>query len=126
MKPEVTDVGALILFTDKLEALVEFYRAIGVPLELEQHDDGPLHHACELGLTHFAIFESNSGTPPEFRSGGSSFPGFTVNSLEDALEAAKSLNAEVVQQPTEYPWGWRALVKDPDGRVLELFQRPTD
>ena len=126
MKPEVTDVGALILFTDKLEAVVDFYRAIGVPLELEQHDDGPLHHACELGLTHFAIFESNSGTPPEFRSGGSSFPGFTVNSLEDALGAAKSLNAEVVQQQTADPWGWRALVKDPDGRVLELFQRPTD
>ncbi len=126
MKPEVTDVGALILFTDKLEALVEFYTAIGVPLELEQHDDGPLHHACELGLTHFAIFESSSGAAAEFRSGGSSFPGFTVNSLEDALEAAKSVNPEVIQQPTEYPWGWRALVKDPDGRVLELFQRPTD
>ena len=89
MKPIVTDVVALILFTDKLEAAVKFYTAIGVPLELEQHDDGILHYACELGLTHFAIFESNSDVVPEFRSGGSSFLGFTVNSLEDALEAAR-------------------------------------
>lgn len=125
MKPEVTDLGALILFTNKLEAAVKFYTAIGVPLELEQHDDGPPHYACELGLTHFAIFESNSSSAPEFKAGGTSFPGFTVNSLHDALEAAKSVNAEVVQQATEYPWGWRALVKDPDGRVIELFQRPT-
>ncbi len=70
MKSEIT-VGALILFTNKLEVVVEYYRAIGVPLELEQHDDGPPHHSCELGLTHFAIFESISGAAPEFRSGGS-------------------------------------------------------
>lgn len=125
MKPEVTDVGALILFTERLEAAVEFYKAIGVPLEREQHEGGALHYACDLGPTHFAVFESSPGETPEFRSGGSSFPGLTVNSLEVALEAAKSVSAEVVQEPTEYPWGWRALVKDPDGRVIELFQRPT-
>ena len=126
MKPEVTDLGALILFTDNLETVVKFYTAIGVPLGLEQHDDGPLHYACELGQTHFAIFASSSGVADEFRSGGSSLPGFTVNSLEAAFEASKSVEAEIIQGPTEYPWGWRALVKDPDGRVLELFQRPID
>lgn len=124
MKSAVSDVGALIIFTDKLEAVVEFYSAIGVPLELEQHGDGPVHYACDLGLTHFAVFRSGPGEAAEFRSGGSSFAGFTVNSLEAALDAARSVKAEVVQPPTEYPWGWRALVKDPDGRVVELFQRP--
>ncbi|MEX2029568.1 MAG: VOC family protein [Anaerolineales bacterium] len=124
MKSAVSDVGALIVFTHKLEAVVEFYSAIGVPLELERHGDGPAHYACELGRTHIAVFRSGPGEAPEFRSGGSSFAGFTVNSLEAALDAAKSVKAEVIQQPTQYPWGWRALVKDPDGRVVELFQRP--
>ncbi len=125
MKPEVTDLGALILFTDNLETVVKFYTAIGAPLELEDHGDDRLHYACELGQSHFAIFESSSGAAAEFRSGGSSLTGFTVNSLEDALEASKSMKTEIIQGPTEYPWGWRALMKDPDGRVLELFQRPT-
>ena len=123
MRSKVTDVGALILFTDKFEAVMKFYSAIGIPLEPEQHDDGPVHYACEIGLTHFAVFESDSGSGPEFRSGGISFSGFTVNSLEDALEAARSVHAEIVQQPTEHPWRRRALVKDPDGRIVELFQR---
>jgi predicted enzyme related to lactoylglutathione lyase len=124
MKAAVSDLGALIIFTDNLEAVVEFYSAIGVPLELEQHGDGPVHYACDLGLTHFAVFHGGPGAAPEFRLGGSSFAGFTVNSLEAALGAAKAVKAEVVQEPTEYPWGWRALVKDPDGRVVELFERP--
>ena len=118
------ELSALILFTNRMDAVVEFYRAIGVPLEAEQHDDRPLHYACDLGSTHIAVFESSPGDAPEFRSGGSSFAGFSVQSLEVALEAASSVNAKIIREPIEYPWGVRALVSDPDGRVVELFKRP--
>ena len=118
------ELSALILFTSRMDAVVEFYRAIGVPLEAEQHDDGVLHYACDLGGTHIAVFESSPGDAPEFRSAGSSIAGFSVQSLEIALEAARSVHANIIKEPTEYPWGVRALVSDPDGRVVELFKRP--
>lgn len=120
----IQDVGALILFSNQLPEVVRFYRAIGLELEPERHEEGPIHYVSELGPTHFAVFEGPPGEAPEFRTGGSTFPGFAVDSLEEALSGAKSFGARVVQEPTEYPWGRRALVVDPDGRVIELFQRP--
>ena len=120
----IQDVGALILFSHQVPAVIRFYRAIGLELERESHEEGPVHYVADLGPTHFAVFEGAPGEAPEFRSGGSTFPGFAADSLEDAVSGAKSVGARVVQEPTEYPWGMRALVVDPDGRVIELFQRP--
>lgn len=118
------DLGALILFSNAIEKTVAFYRAIGVPLEEEKHDDeGPLHYACELGSTHMAIHAAGEGRAAEWRSGGSSYFGFAVDSLKVAVEAARRTGARVVQEPEEYPWGPRSLVEDPDGRVVELFER---
>ena len=123
----VQDVGALILFSPRLEQAIAFYRAIGVPLEEEKHDDeGPLHYACELGSTHMAIYGTDAakgGRAAEWRSGGSGYFGFAVDSLTDAVEAARRVGARILQEPEEYPWGPRALVEDPDGRVVEIFER---
>ena len=119
----VQDLGALILFTARIEDVVCFYRAIGIPLESEQHEAGPIHFACEFGRTHFAVFEAGDGRAPEFRSGGSCFAGFAVASIEKAISAARVIGAEIIQEPESYPWGVRALVQDPDGRVVELFER---
>lgn len=82
-----------------------------------------MHYACDLGNAHFAILESRAGRAPGYRSGGSSFAGFAVVSLQAAVEAARSTGAPVLQEPESYPWGRRALVEDPDGRVVELFER---
>ncbi|MFQ5918465.1 MAG: VOC family protein [Thermoplasmata archaeon] len=120
----IQDVGALILFSHRLPAVVQFYRAIGLELEPEQHEEGPVHYVSGLGPTHFAVFEGPPGEAPEFRSGGSTFPGFAVDSLEEALSGAKSVGARIAQEPSQYPWGMRALVVDPDGRTIELFERP--
>src|SRR5262245_19060832 len=112
----VQDVGALILFSSSLEQTVAFYRAIGVPLDEETHgDDGPLHYACEVGKTHLAIHAAEGGRAAAWRSGGSSYFGFAVSSLADAVEAARLAGGRVVQEPEEYPWGPRALVEDPEG-----------
>ena len=119
----MTELGALILFTDKLEDSVAFYRTLGLPLKTEDHEGGPKHFACELGPTHFAIFEGDPGETPAFRSAGSAMPGFAVESIEEAHKAIEKLGAAIIQQPTEYPWGPRMLAEDPDGRSVEIFER---
>jgi lactoylglutathione lyase len=118
------ELGALVLFSANVDRTVAFYRAIGVPLELEQHDDeGPPHYAGELSGTHFAIFQASSGSAPPFRSGGSSLPGFVVESVAASLEGVRTLGAKIRQEPELYPWGLRAVVDDPDGRAIEIFER---
>lgn len=117
------ELGALILFTSRLDAVVSFYRALGVPLEEESHDEGPVHHACELGSVHFAVFTSDSSVAPAPRSAGAAMPGFAVPSLTDAWHRIRGLGAEILEEPTEYLWGPRFLVRDPDGRAVEVFER---
>lgn len=125
----VPELGALILFAGELGRVVAFYRALGLPLAEERHGTGPAHFACELGGVHLAVFAAADGAPgapsaQAFRSAGSSFPGFAVASVERTVAELRALGAEVEQEPVRTPWGVRALVRDPDGRVVEVFSRP--
>lgn len=123
--PAPEGVGALVLFTARLDACVAFYRALGLPLAGERHGSGPLHHTCDLGGTHFALFEADGhGDAPEHRTPGAQFFGLTVRDLDAVAGRARQLGVTIRQEPTQYPWGRRMLVDDPDGRVVELFERP--
>jgi predicted enzyme related to lactoylglutathione lyase len=117
------EMGALILFTDRLDEMTAFYRALGVPLEAETHEGGSVHLACDLGSVHFAVLAGSTGNAPPFRSGGGAMPGFAVPSLGVAWDRVRGLGARIVEEPTEYPWGPRFLVMDPDGRTVEVFER---
>ena len=119
-----TEIGALVLFTGRLQEIVSFYRLLGVPLEVEDHGDGADHFACDLGGTHFAVFPSEAGDALPHRAGGSQFVGLTVASCAGTLDSVRKSGAAVVEELREMPWGTRALVRDPDGRTVEIFQRP--
>ena len=119
-------VGSLILFSGTYEKSVTFYRALGLPLDGEEHGDGQVHLACDIGGVHVAVFDAKSAPArpsSEFRSPGSSYFGFTVKNVAEVLERLRALEAPVRQEPEMFPWGMRALVEDPDGRVIELFAR---
>lgn len=119
-------IGALVLFAENLDRTVEFYRLLGVPLVVDDHgddDEGPLHYACDLGGCHFAVFPGEGETTaPGFRKAGASFPGIVVESVTDVMDAVRGFGAAVIQEPSPYPWGVRAVVTDPDGRPVEVYQ----
>jgi predicted enzyme related to lactoylglutathione lyase len=112
--------SAIVLWTVQLERMTQFYRALGLPLETEEHEEGPKHCACELGSTHFAIFEGSPGTAVGKGVGGCTLIGLQVSSVEHAYAAAKALGAQTLWEPREMPWGKAAKVVDPDGRPVEL------
>ena len=117
------ELGALILFANRLSETVSFDQAVGIPLEEEDHEDGPEYFACELGSVHFAVFEGSAGAAPPFRVAGGVMPGLATPSLQRVLETVQALGATVIEPPTEYPWGPRMLVEDPDGRTVGIFER---
>jgi lactoylglutathione lyase len=120
----MTEFGALVVYAADPARTAAFYRAVGVDLEDEDHGEGPLHFAAELGRVHFAIYPAQTpGRAPARRAGGASFPGFYVTSLDQVSAALAGLGAAVLQPHQEMPWGCRILVEDPDGRPVEVNQR---
>ncbi len=120
----MTEFGALVVYASDTARAAAFYRAVGVDLEDEDHGEGPVHFAADLGGVHFAIYPAEApGRAPARRSGGASFPGFYVSSLDRVTAALAGLGAPVLQPHQEMPWGCRIVVEDPDGRPVEVNQR---
>jgi lactoylglutathione lyase len=120
-------VGAVILFSSDLDACAQFYRLIGLDLEDERHEDGPAHLACDVDGVHVAIFEGGGhGRAPGHRDAGSTFVGFAVEDVDGTVDALMAMGVRVLQAPADFPWGRRAVVEDPDGRPVELFERPPE
>jgi predicted enzyme related to lactoylglutathione lyase len=118
----MVDVASLV--SAEVERTAAFYRAIGIALEDEQHDGGPVHHACELGPVHFAIYPAESAsTTPGRRGAGSTFAGFYVDSLDAVAAALSELSAAVIGEHEQMPWGCRMMFQDPDGRPVEVNQQ---
>jgi lactoylglutathione lyase len=117
----VTELASLVLFASDVEAVARFYRAVGVRLEDEDHGEGPVHFAAEVGGVHFAIYAATApGRAPERRSAGASFAGFYVESLDDTLRDVTALGAPLLSGHEVMPWGCRFVVEDPDGRAVEV------
>jgi predicted enzyme related to lactoylglutathione lyase len=117
-----THLGALVLTTNRVAETLAFYRTIGLPLREEDHGDGVVDWACEVGGVHIAVFGTDAGgQAPGYHAAGSTFSGFVVSDVEAVLADLRALGSVVLQEPTEMPWGVRAVVADPDGRPVEIF-----
>ena len=113
-----------MLFAAEPEKTADFYRAVGIALEDEDHGEGPVHVAAEVGGVHIAIYPAgSSGRAPTVRQGGSSFSGFYVDSLDAVTAELTRLEASLLRGHEEMPWGCRIVVEDPDGRPVEINQR---
>jgi lactoylglutathione lyase len=120
----MTEMASVVLFAADPTATAAFYRALELVLEDEQHGEGPIHFAAELGSVHFAIYPAQApGRAPERRTGGNVFPGFYVESLERAVSALKEGGAPILTEHERMEWGCRVVAQDPDGRAVEINQR---
>lgn len=120
----MTQMASLVLYAASPAATAAFYRALGLELEHEDHGEGPVHFATEAGPVHFAIYPAGaSGRAAPRRSAGSLFPGFYVESLDDAVKALAAAQAPVLSSHEHMPWGCRVMAEDPDGRAVEVNQR---
>jgi predicted enzyme related to lactoylglutathione lyase len=120
----MTEMASLVLYAGDPTATAAFYRALGLEFEHEDHGEGPVHFAVELGPVHFAVYPAETpGRAPRRRSGGSLFPGFYVRSLDRAAEALARAGAPVLTGHEQMPWGCRIVAEDPDGRAVEVNQR---
>jgi catechol 2,3-dioxygenase-like lactoylglutathione lyase family enzyme len=109
-------LNLLVLKTHHLDRLKEFYSTLGLSFVEEKHGDGPLHLAAHVGDLVLELYPlpSDAGL-----ADASTRLGFTVPDLDAVLER---LAAAVVSGTRETEWGRRAVVRDPDGRRVEVIE----
>lgn len=118
-------VGAVILFSEKLEETLEFYRALGLDLnERASPENGESFFATEAANIYFAIYPADEpGISTDRHQGGATQLVFTVPDLEAAVSHLQDFGGELEIAPEEAPWGLRAVVTDPEHRPVELMQQ---
>jgi catechol 2,3-dioxygenase-like lactoylglutathione lyase family enzyme len=111
-------LSLLVLRTPNLENMRTFYSALGAHFEKERHGNGPEHYAATLGDDLvLELYPTLDGAVPDtgLRLG------LRVNDIEETLRAIAQSAA-----PQQTQWGLRAIVRDPDGRKVELLESRTE
>ncbi len=107
-------LNLLVLRTPRLEDMRTFYSALGARFECERHGSGPEHYTAVLGDDFvLELYPCIDGSMPD--------PGLRLGVRVDNVgEALRSIGQSVAPRQTQR--GLRALVRDPDGRTVELLQ----
>jgi lactoylglutathione lyase len=114
-------LNLVVIRSADLDRAAGFYGALGVRLSRERHGSGPEHLAGQVGAAVFEVFPAAAG-----RSTIGVRMGFLVESVADAVVAAQGAGGAVVTPPRAGPWGFRAVVSDPDGHRVELTEAEAD
>ena len=111
-------LSLLVLRSPDMERAVTFYRALGLEFTLHAHGTGPQHYTAEMGALVFEIYPQTAKSSP---TTGTRI-GFSVASLDEAVQSLSQIDAVIMTPPTESEWGRRAVVKDFDGHTVELVE----
>jgi lactoylglutathione lyase len=120
-------VAAVGLVVHDLERAIEFYTSI-IGMKEVQRIDVPDKRLLEIVLAFpgsrgaaVLLMKYDDGQDHSYRDDG----GKVVLQVGDCVavtETARSAGHEVTREPSEYPgFGMIAMVKDPDGRTVELI-----
>lgn len=111
----------IVIRTNKLHEQARFYTALGFEFEYHQHGNGPMHYASKGTIPTLEIYPllKSQATPD-----ASTRLGFSVDNPDLIMQSILSLGGSIVTPGANTPWGYTAVIADPDGRKIELV-RPT-
>lgn len=102
-----------------MNGLRTFYSTLGMAMSEEKHGNGPVHFAGRAGDVVFEIYPLGEAGAVDT----STRLGFDVARLDVLMETLRSSGVTIVKEPESTKWGRRAVVLDPDGRSIEIYQR---
>ena len=112
-------LNLLVIKTQQPKALAEFYEQLGIKFQYHRHGKGPRHYSAKIGKLVFEIYplSKHQENPDRFLR-----LGFTIADLDALILTLQKQEVEIVSVPKASKWGYYAVVKDPDGRKIELTQ----
>ena len=108
----------IVLKTHNVNSVVEFYQSLGLVFTEERHGKGPLHHSAPLGDAIIEIYPLAN----EKSVDSTTRLGFGIVEPDAAVDVTDTVGGRVIKAGHETPWGYMALVADPDGRTVELYR----
>lgn len=112
-------LGLIVLRTKNIHKTVAWYGVIGIPIEKEKHEKSKSTYTADLEglvLEFLPLSEEMPAPEPNVRLG------FVVSDLEKTLGELKTMGTVVINPPQSTSRGFRAVVRDPDGRSIELYK----
>lgn len=113
-------LNLVVLRAKDIERLGRFYESLGMNFVREKHGSGPEHLACTLHGATFEIYPCG----PSTGTAGMRI-GFCVERVSDRFVEALANGAESVTQPRKSEWGERAVIRDPEGHLVEFLNPST-
>lgn len=110
----------LVIRSKDIAASVQFYEKIGLNFDYHRHGNGPMHYSCMVGET---VFELYPLLKQQKEADSSTRLGFEVKHLDVLMEELSAIGITILQEPKESEFGYFAVVKDLDGRKVELNQK---
>lgn len=116
--------ASVAIHSSKADEALRFYQSLGMSFAPDAHDDGaPRHFESELDGRHFAIWPTDEqGEAPGWGHPGCTLIGFVVDDLDATLAGLRLAGGTITHGPDHMPWGYWAVVSDPDGRPVEVVQ----
>ena len=115
------EIALIVIRTATIEKLVSFYTSLGLEFEKEQHGNGPFHYSTQVGKGVLEIYPLATG---QLQADSNLRLGFRINNFENIIEELKETGVNFVMEPASTEdWGIMAIVTDPDGRKIELYEK---
>ena len=113
------DLKLLVIRSAIPEQLAEFYRQLGMVFEYHRHGNGPFHFSTQVGSTLLEIYplaKVQQQTDNHLRLG------FALDLFDARMERLQQQGVHFHQPPMLTEWGIMAIIEDPEGRKLELYE----
>jgi len=114
------EIRLLVVRTLEIARLADFYALLGLTFEYHKHGKSPYHYSALIGSTILEIYPLAKGqteADKELRVG------FALDDFENTVTTLKDKGAEFFSEPTQTDYGFMAIIKDPDGRKIELYKK---
>jgi catechol 2,3-dioxygenase-like lactoylglutathione lyase family enzyme len=117
----ITLLSLLVIRSPQLKHTKDFYEKLGIQFLKEKHGQGSFHYSARLGSVVFELYPVTNGAPASDNR-----LGFLVENLDSLLATFLiAFPQSVVALPSVTAYGYRAILIDPDGRKVEVYQKPT-
>lgn len=110
----------VVIRSSKLDELLTLYKMLGLRFEFHKHRKGPMHYSSNTNGLVFELYPLLKG---QKKADDSTRLGFEVTNLNLLIEKLDKQGVEIIQYPMKTIWGDCAVIKDCDGRKIELLEK---
>ena len=109
-------LNLIAIRTSDMPKLVNFYQILGLEFDYHKHEQGVYHYATKIGETVFEIYPLLKN---QTEADISTRLGYKISNFEEKIAL---LSDFIVSEPMATEFGMCAVLKDPDGRKVEIYK----